>query len=263
MEFLRKYFIFIFLLSLVACNKQADSSVKEKRENKEMKAMMQGIWLDESENVAFRAKGDTIYYPDSTSMSVEFKVMDDSIVIGDSQYKIMKLSQNLFCMENASGDEVRYTKTDDESYMEDFKQKKVDIKTYSGVYKTDTVITWQGERYRSYIAVNPTRYRVICSTLNDDGVEVSNVYYDNIIHISVFNGARQVFSRDFRKQQYAKFIPGEILEKSILNNIELSYADASGLHFYTSICMPGAVSCYMLDTRITYDGKLFMELLSN
>lgn len=252
----------MFLAScLICCMPVTKQEMSERQENTEFKEILQGVWLDESENVAFRAKGDTIIYPDSTIMSVAFKVYDDSIAIGGTMYGIVKLAPHLFSMKNQSGDVVKYTKTDDSEYNRYFEQRKVDIAVYSGVVKTDTVYMWKGERYHSYIAVNPTKYKVICNVLNDDGVEVSNVYYDNIIHLSVFNGARQIFSRDFHKRQYAKFIPKDILDKSILNKMEFSHGDAEGLHFHTSICMPGAVSCYMLDTSVAYDGKLSMKLL--
>ena len=99
--------------SLVGCKPNAGQEVQEKQENAEYKKMIQGIWLDESENVAFRAKGDTIIYPDSTSMSVAFKIYDDSIDIGGTMYGIVKLSPHLFNMKNQNGDVVKYTKTDD------------------------------------------------------------------------------------------------------------------------------------------------------
>lgn len=251
-------------LCLAACNSKTETQKTETQENTEAKRMLQGIWLDESENVAFRAKGDSIYYPDSTSISVVFKIAGDSITIGNARYKVVNQGAHLFWMENQNGDVVKYSKTDDEQgYMRYFEQRKVDIITYSSVHKTDTVVIWQGERYHSYIAINPTRYRVVRNILNDDGVEVGNVYYDNIIHISVFNGAKQVFSRDFRKQQYSEFIPDGILSQSILNNMVFSHADDDGLHFNTSICMPDAASCYVIDTRITYNGNLHMEVLDN
>ena len=38
-------------------------------ESREAKALLQGTWMDnETENVLFRMKGDTVYYSDSTSM---------------------------------------------------------------------------------------------------------------------------------------------------------------------------------------------------
>lgn len=221
--------------------------------------MLQGIWLDESENVAFRAEGDSIFYPDSTSITAAFRFVGDSVTIGNANYKVVKQASHLLWIENQNGDVVKYTKTDDDSY--NFEQRKAKIITYTSVHKTDTVVMWKGERYHAYIAINPTKYRVVCNVLNDDGVEVGNVYYDNIIHVSIYNDARQVYSSDIRKQQYAGIVPEDVLSRSILNDMELSHADANGLHFYTSVCMPDVASCYMLDTRITYDGKLNVEVV--
>lgn len=258
----RIFGIFIFLvLCVAACKQNTATKVSEPSENTEAKKKLQGIWLDENDNVAFRVKGDSIFYPDSTSISVAFRIIGDSVVIGNVKYKIEKQDVHLFWMKNQNGDVVKYSKTDGTDYLRYFNKPKVEFVTYTSVHKTDTVVMWQGERYHAYIAINPTRYRVVRNVLNDDGVEVGNVYYDNIIHISVFNGAAKVFSKDFRKHHYGKFIPEGILSQSILNNIEFSHADNSGLHFYTSVCIPDAASCYVLDTRITYAGKLFIELL--
>lgn len=257
---IRNLCVFLSLLMCIAaCKQKSEQQVTERQEDKEAKKMLQGIWLDESENVAFRAKGDSIFYPDSTSITAAFKFVGDSVTIGSASYKVVKQASHLFWIENQNGDVVKYTKTDDESY--DFEHHKVDIVTYTSVHKTDTVVMWNGERYHAYIAINPTKYRVVCNVLNDDGVEVGNVYYDNIIHVSVYKGAQQIFSSDIKKQQYAGSVPEDILSHSILNDMELSHADANGLHFYTSVCMPDVASCYMLDTRITYDGKLNVEIV--
>lgn len=45
--------------------------------------MLQGIWLndDDEDDVAFRVKGDTIYYPDSTSQPVYFYIAGDTLVM--------------------------------------------------------------------------------------------------------------------------------------------------------------------------------------
>ncbi len=69
---------------------------------------------------------------------------------------------------------------------------------YTHQVKIDSVVTFNGERYHWYIAINPTKYKVTKRTFNDDGLEVENVYSDNIMHISFFKGAQQLFSSDFR-----------------------------------------------------------------
>ncbi|MBQ1880221.1 MAG: DUF4738 domain-containing protein, partial [Lachnospiraceae bacterium] len=35
------------------------------------------------------------------------------------------------------------------------------------------VVNYEGKRYHLYIAVNPTKYKVVRHTLNDDGLDVS------------------------------------------------------------------------------------------
>jgi hypothetical protein len=90
---------------------------------------------------------------------------------------------------------------------------------------------------------------------------VDNVYYDNIIHISVFHGAQQVYSHDFNKRDYKKLIPNQFLDESILSNMEYDSTDKSGFHFNATICIPDGASCYMVGTIISFNGGMKMELL--
>ena len=108
--------------------------------------------------------------------------------------------------------------------------------TYTHQVKKDSVVNYDGARYHWYIAINPTKYKVITRTYNDDGIEVENVYYDNIMHVSVFQGSRQLYSSDFRKQQYANQVPAQFLEEAILANMEFTHIDADGLHFAATLC---------------------------
>ena len=127
--------------------------------------------------------------------------------------------------------------------------------------KKDTVVSYEGNRYHLYIAVNPTKYKVVRHTLNEDGLDVENVYYDNIIHLSIFQGTRQLFSRDFRKQQYQQRVPAQFFEQAVLNNMEYASTDAKGFHFNVSLCTPGAASCYLIEHVVSLDGQLTTELL--
>ena len=54
--------------------------------------------------------------------------------------------------------------------------------------KRDCVVFFNDEKYHCYIQINPTTYKVVKPSVNDDGVEVDNVYYDNIVNLTVFNG---------------------------------------------------------------------------
>ena len=135
------------------------------------------------------------------------------------------------------------------------------IQTLTEVVKRDTVVFYNGDRYHLYFAINPTKYKVILNTVNEDGMDVENVYYDNIIHLSIFKGAEEIFSRDFRKPQYEKKVPSQFLTKSILNDMEYEKTDAQGFHVNASLCTPGNASCYRVEHVISFNGKLTTNLL--
>lgn len=252
------------LFTTLGCRRNAGTSAESNAESKDAKAMLQGIWLDdESETVTFRVKGDTIYYPDSTSQPAYFKIVNDTLIMGISsaKYPIVKQAAHIFWFKNQNDDVVKLVKSDDPNDALAFIQEKPKTISLTEVLKKDTVVMYKGERYHCYIAINPTKYKVLRSSYNDDGVEVENIYYDNIIHISVFHGATQLYSCDFKKNMYAKLVPRRFLKQSMLSNMEFQKVDAHGFHFNTTICMPDAASCYMLDTNITLDGKMTMELI--
>ena len=187
----------MFAAVLVGCNRQGSTPA----ESKEAKQMLQGVWMDsEGGDVSFRVKGDTIFYSDTTSMPSYFKIIGDSLVLGSgTSYGIVKQSPNVFWFTNQNGDLVKLQKSDDPVDELEFVHDQPQVLTYTQQVKKDSVVTYNGERYHWYIAINPTKYKVVTHSYNDDGLEVENVYYDNIMHISVFNGSRQIFSSDFKK----------------------------------------------------------------
>ena len=247
---------------LTGCsNRQGNSS--NQTESLEAKQLLQGVWLDsETEEVSFQVKGDTIYYTDSTSMPSYFKIVGDSLVLASgTKYGIEKQAAHLFWLRNQNGDIIKLKKSDDPDADKEFVHDTPKIMNYTHQVKTDSVVTYNGERYHWYIAINPTKYKVTKRTFNDDGLEVENVYYDNIMHISVFKGAQQLFSRDFRKQQYADQVPQDFLKDAILGNMEFSHIDVAGLHFNATLCIPDGVSCYLVESLIDYHGKMTMKLV--
>lgn len=73
---------------------------QEVKEDTAAKKMLQGIWLndDDEDDVAFRAKGDTIYYPDSTSQPVYFYIAGDTLVMKGAniaKYPIVKQAEHI------------------------------------------------------------------------------------------------------------------------------------------------------------------------
>lgn len=255
--------VLAMLFIIAGCHQKSEQNVKV-TENEEAKTILQGIWLDEvSDDVIFKVKGDTIFYPDTTSMPAYFKIVRDTLIIGDSdnKYPVIKQSANLFWFKNSNGDMIKLVKSDNPADTLAFAHKKAEVQTVVDKLKTDTVVIYNGERYHCYIAINPTTYKVVKTTYTDDGMKVDNIYYDNIIHISIYHGTEKLYSRDFNKGMFSAFVPTHFLTQAVLSNIEYSKVDLHGFHFNSIVCIPDGDSCYMLDTNITFDGNMSMELI--
>ena len=259
--------IVVLMLLMVACGSKSGTSTMENvqaQESREAKNMLQGIWVDEeTEEPSFRVVGDTIFYPDTISQPVYFAVISDSLVLHDvdAKYPIVKQSPNVFWFRNQNGEVVKLQKSDDPIHLFAFVHDRPQVLTYTEVVKTDSVVFFDAKRYHWYLAINPTKYKVHIASYNSDGVEVDNVYYDNIMHISVFEGSKQLFSSDIRKQLYAKQIPSDFLEKSVLSNMEYAGVDNRGLRFVATICIPDGASCYKAEHIISFDGRLSTKLI--
>ena len=259
----RLYLLILLSLLFVSCKLQtSEAGASQSEQDLEAKAMLQGIWLeDETDEVSFRAIGDTIYYPDSINQPAHFMIVNDSLCLGEGRYAIVKQTANLFILQNQNGDEVRYKKSESDEDSLAFVRTQPEILMVSEVLKMDSVVLYGGDRYHWYIAVNPTKYRVVKTTYNSDGVGVDNVYYDNIIHVSLYNGSVCLFSRDFKKQMFEDMIPKKFLEQAILGNMQFDHADARGCHFNATLCIPDGASCYLVDILIGKDGQISMKLL--
>lgn len=229
----------------------------------EAKRLLQGVWSDEdTEDVVFRMKGDSVFYADSTSMPATFKVVGDTLYIGDDvRYAIVKHTEHVLWFKNQRDEVMKFVKdakVEEEVVSTEF-SSDTKILSLTEVLKRDTVINYNGERYHLYVAVNPTKYKVVRQTLNDDGLEVENVYYDNIIHLSIFHGTTSIFSRDFRKQSYARKAPEQFITQAILNDMQYVKTDAKGFHLNTSLCIPDDASCFLVETVVGFDGQLTIK----
>ena len=251
-------------LAVIGCRKKDTQKHKAPQENMAAKKMLQGIWVNEDEeSVAFRAKGDTIFYPDTTSQPVYFQIFNDTLVlhgVNDVMYPIIKQSPHLFIFKNQNGDQIRLTLSDNVADKLVFDNRRPQSLNQNKLIKRDTIVSNAKERYHCYVQINPTTYKVIKSTYNDEGVEVDNVYYDNIIHISVYKGALKVFSCDFNKQNFCGLVPKDFLRQSVLCDMLLVRTDAEGIHYTSSLCVPDSPSSYIVEVVISYTGKMNMRI---
>ena len=233
-------------------------------ESREAKALLQGTWMDEdTEDVLFRMKGDTVYYSDSISMPAYFKVVGDTLYIGNNAgYHIEKQTDHLLWFKNQNGELMKLEKVDDEDLQEaeEKPQPQTTVQTLTEVLKRDTVVFKNGQRYHCYIAINPTHYKVVCQTVNEDGLSVDEVFYDNIVNICIFKDGNQIFKRDMYKKDYAKQVKGDFLEKAILNDMNFKMVDSEGFHFTASLCQPNGASCYLVDNIVSEKGDIHFKL---
>jgi len=256
-----KYGIIVFaVLLLGGCSSKQNRAAEEDRE---AKTLMQGVWVDaETNDLAFRVVGDTIFYADSTSMPAYFRIVGDSLTLSSgTSYVIEQQTPHVFIFRNQNGDLIKFTKIDEAEADSVLLPETPAVMTYTHQVKTDSIVSYNGTRYHWYIAINPTRYKVVRRTFNEDGMEVENVYYDNIMHVSVYNGAQRLYSSDIRKQQFSKIVPVTFLNEAVLANMEYSKADAEGLHFNATLCIPDGASCYLVETIVSYNGQMTMKLL--
>ena len=126
--------------------------------------------------------------------------------------------------------------------------------------KRDSVVTVGSNHYHYYVQVNPTTYKVVKTSYNDDGVAVDNIYYDNIVHLSVYNGASCLFSSDFRKRDFAGLVPQQYLSQSVLSDIVYYQATAAGIEFVASLAIPDSASSFQIKITIAANGKKKMQV---
>ena len=264
----KSFILFLCCAAILwGCRGKGGGNRQDVVENREAKQLLQGIWLNEDdEEVAFMAKGDSIYYTDSTSQPARFMIVGDSLwMIGANtiKYVIIKQAPHLFYFQNGNGDLVKLVKSENTNDRFLFSHKRPQAINQKTLIKRDTVVTYGDKRYHLYVQINPTTYKVFKTTYNDDGVEVDNVYYDNIIHIAVFCGAKKLFSRDFRKTDFRRQIPSDFLRQSIFSDMTFLHINPQGIHFTAAICIPDDPSSYLVDVAISFAGKLSMGVVNH
>lgn len=252
------------LLTAFACKSGKTDSITERKEDLQAKKLLQGIWLDtDDDDVVFKIKGDTIYYPDSLSQPIKFAIYGDTLETqssANSKYAIIKQSEHLFEFKNTNGDIIKLYKGTDPSYELQFEEKKPITVNQNREIKTDSVIFCGQEKYHSYIQVNPTTYKTLKTSYNDDGLEIENVYFDNTIHIGIYKQGAKIFSKDFYKKDFSKYVPSDFLRQSVLSDITLINADSKALHYHATLAIPDSYLSYIVNIDISTNGKMLLSI---
>lgn len=264
LSFLSSFCLLLLCLCVTGCKNTPAVSVAT-QEDLKSKEQLQGIWIDEDDSsVSFRVKGDTIYYPDSISEPVCFKVVSDTLILESSRpsrYSIKLLTQQSFRFVNSDGDEVHLLKGDNNLYLSLFEKQAVKVNVNQGkLLKRDTVMLAGDVRYHAYIQVNPTTYKVYRQSMNDDGVQVDNAYYDNIIHLALYDGPKPLVNKDYRKTDFSSCVPKDFISQCVFSDILAEKATAEGVYFTGILSVPDTYTSYNVTIFVSREGKVNLSV---
>ena len=252
----------IILAALLSCTGKT-SDAAPPAEDTVAKQMLQGVWMSEDEVVTMRVAGDTISYSDSTMAPAYFAVVRDSLVIRgatEARYEILKQTEHIFEFRNHAGDIVKLLKSDNPDDAKAFTKHAAPPLNQNRLIKRDTVAIVADRKYHVYVQVNPSTYKVIRSTYNQEGIMVDNIYYDNIINVCVYDGGTRLFSRDMRKQDFAAHVPDNFIRQSVLSDITVDAITPAGITLDAALCMPDTPTAYIVKMTVSPQGKLTMKV---
>lgn len=251
------------LLLLAACSTHPTQTKEQEPENKEAKSMLQGLWMDDvTETPLLRIEGDSIYYLDSSVAPVAFKIIRDSMKTYGSKpasYLIKKQDEYTFWLQSVMGETLQLSKA--ETPLDSIAFFNEDVQESNPtVIQKDHVVTYNQVRYHGYAYINPTQIKVVNPEITEEGLEIDNVYYDNIIHICVFEGKKRLFGQDIKKQDFEHIIPAEYFQRAILSDMDFLGVNKKGYQYQATVCVPNSASCYLIDISISTDGDITYEL---
>lgn len=224
-------------------------------------APLQGVWTDADSQAPFVwVRGDSAYYTEAHSLPVAVRLSADSLWLGQEAYLVEQRSQYSISLQTHTGHSLELHRSDnaDDSLL--FMLHPAEPPVYSQVTTRDTV-TYCGERrLHCYATVNPTTRRVYRTTYSAEGMAMEQYSYDNVIHLSVYEGKKCLFRRNFEKADFAAYIPQAFMQQAILSDITFGHTDAHGPHFYALVCIPEGSACYMVEIAISPEGEYQMEL---
>lgn len=253
--------ISLVAILLAACNSSKNPhSSSGQEEDLSAKELLQGIWLDdETESPLMRIEGDTIYYADSQSAPITFKIIRDTLYTygnDTTYYKIDKQGEHIFWFHSIADNMIRLHKSEDPNDSLSFVGQEMIIPTYTEVTKRDSIVNYNGSRYRAYVYINPSKMRVIKTIYTEDGISMDNVYYDNVMHICVYEGKKSLFASDITKQMFESVVPADFLVQAILSDTKFVKVDRNGFHYQAVLSIPESSIYSIANLTVSFSGKL-------
>lgn len=252
---------FSLVILLVACGGHGEKEVKIAKEDLASKSLLQGIWVDDNTDMPLmRIEGDTIYYADPQNAPVAFKVLDDTIYVSGNEpaaYKIDRQTEYSFWFHSLADEVVKLHKSESAEDSLAFTNQPVEvIPSVTEVTKKDSVVMYKGTRYRGYVYINPSKMKVIKTAYSENGYSVDNIYYDNVIHICVYEGRSLLYGQDITKNMFAGVFPAEFLGQAILSDMNFMGVDGGGYHYLATLCIPESSVYGQARLDIGFDGEM-------
>ena len=224
------------------------------------KQLLQGVWLDdETDMPLMHIEGDSIYYADPQNAPVSFKIVHDTIYVYGNEtvaYKIDRQTEYSFWFHSLADEIVKLHKSENAEDSLVFTNREVEvIPTTPEVIKKDSIVMYKGTRYRGYVYINPSKMKVI-KTSYSEGISLDNVYYDNVIHICVYEGRQMLYGQDITKKMFADIFPEEFLSQTILADMNFAGVDSKGYHYQATLRIPESSVYNLIDMTIGFDNKL-------
>ena len=261
---MRKVLFFMLFMPLIAActgsvEKKDEKAVEER--NQMIMQHLQGIWIDDNTELPMlKIKGDSIFLASQINMPFCFSISGDSLLAKGLEpvaYRIIKIEEHVFQFYTSLGDLVSLHKSDNDTIPFGYQTVTEPEKK---VIEKDSVFYFQGKRYHGYAYINPSTKKVFRPTITEEGMIVDNVYYDNIIHICVFQGKQRLYAKDISKEIFEGTVPADFLKMSVLSDMKFTGVDSEGYHYQATVSMPDDLSCYYVNLLIDEKGTLTFKL---
>lgn len=249
------------LFAACAGNAGKEGEKAQKERDLAARRQLQGVWIDDNTGLPMiRIKDDSIFFVSQSGAPVCFKISGDTLVAQGAEvvtYRISRMEDGVFQFYTSLGDLVSLHKSDADTALLGYRSVPEPEKE---VIEKDSVFMYQGKRYRGYAYINPSTKKVFHPVMTEEGMIIDNVYYDNVIHICVYQGKRRLYAKDIRKEMFEGTVPADFLYMAILSDMSFMGVDADGFHYQATVSMPDDLSCYYVNLLIDKDNNLSLEL---
>ena len=262
---IRQIFMLVCLSAiLVSCGHPDGEALRGSEEKSAvMASMLQGVWIDDDSGTPFiKVLGDSMYFAGRVNAPIGYRVDGDTLIIfgGEAaKYLIDRIDDSTFRFYTVSGDMMSLHKSDNDTLT--FGTVTTPPQPEHEVLKKDSVIFSQGVRYRGYVYINATDIKVSSPYITEDGLYMDNVFFDNVIHICVYQGAQRLFGKDIRREMFEGIVPDDYLRYSILDDMNFIGVSPGGYTYSATICSPGSPSCYCVEVFVSREGEMKFTLV--